>query len=226
MEYYKHREGEVDYENYWKVTNDPDGVERERLESDYLINFKAEIEFVNSMNAKTILDIGFGIGWFLKAVNVSHKHGTEISMYARMKSSEFGVIGKNTQFFNIGKYDVITLLHVIEHIVTPLTTMQEVKRLLKPGGHLIIATPDFDSITARRFGDKYRLLHDKSHVSLFSCAGLYRMLIDLGFEILKVERPFYETTWFTEENLRRLFDTSKVSPPAYGNFLTIYARAK
>ena len=58
MEYYKHREmPPVDYEDYWKVTNDPDGVKRDRSESDYLVNFRAEIDFVNSLNAKTILDI-------------------------------------------------------------------------------------------------------------------------------------------------------------------------
>jgi len=226
MEYYRHREmPPVDYEDYWKHTNDPDGVKRERSESDYLINFKAEIDFVNELKPNSILDIGCGIGWFLKATNASHKHGAEVSGYARMKSCEYGVIAENISSFK-SKYDVITLIHVIEHLEKPLEAMEEVKRLLKPGGHLIIATPDFDSITARRFGDKYRLLHDQGHISLFSCASMYRMLTDLGFEILKVVRPFYETTWFTEENLLRLFDTSKVSPPAYGNFITFYCRMK
>ena len=234
MEYYKHRDGEVDYENYWKVTNDPDGVERERLESDYLINFKAEIDFVNDLNAGKILDIGCGLGWFFKSIKSEWtKYGIEVSKYARDKASrEYGtmiyrdIYHLDSTLPHTNYFDVITLIHVIEHIENPLTTMKEVKRLLKPGGHLIIATPDFDSITARRFGDNYRLLHDKGHISLFSCAGMYRMLRDLGFEILKVERPFYETTWFTRENLLRLFDTSKVSPPAYGNFLTFYARGK
>ncbi|MCH7577804.1 MAG: MMPL family transporter [Chloroflexi bacterium] len=43
-----------------------------------------------------------------------------------------------------------------------------------------------------------------------------------GFIIDRVEYPFFETRHFTEENLLRMMDTSKMSPPFVGNFMTFY----
>jgi D-sedoheptulose 7-phosphate isomerase len=85
-----------------------------------------------------------------------------------------------------------------------------------------LGTPDFDSGCARRFGKNYRLLHDPSHISLFSNDSIQRFLRDHGFIIDRVEYPFFETRYFTQENLMRLFDTTQISPPFYGNFITFY----
>ena len=52
--------------------------------------------------------------------------------------------------------------------------------------------------------------------------SMHRFLRDHGFVIDRVEYPFFETRHFTLENLARLFDTSKISPPFYGNFMTFY----
>ena len=65
-------------------------------------------------------------------------------------------------------FDVIFMHHVIEHLEKPEEDIKEVKRILKPGGILILGTPDFDSGCARLFGKNYRLLYDGTHISLFS----------------------------------------------------------
>ena len=50
-----------------------------------------------------------------------------------------------------------------------------------------------------------------------------KLLEDEGFTILKIEHPFFDTEHFTKENLLRLFNGNKTSPPFYGNTVTIYA---
>ena len=87
-----------------------------------------------------------------------------------------------------------------------------------------MATPDFDSGCARQFGPNYRLLHDPTHISLFSNDSMHRFLRDHGFKIFRADYPFFETRYFTKENLIRLFDTGEVSPPFYGNFMTFYCQ--
>ncbi len=52
---------------------------------------------------------------------------------------------------------------------------------------------------------------------------MHRLLRDFGFVIDKVDYPFFETRYFTPENLMRLFDINKISPPFYGNFMTFPA---
>jgi hypothetical protein len=49
------------------------------------------------------------------------------------------------------------------------------------------------------------------------------MLEDYKFRIIHVEYPYFASIWFTEENLLRMMDVSKVSPPFYGNFVTVFA---
>jgi hypothetical protein len=93
--------------------------------------------------------------------------------------------------------------------------------LLKDKGTFIIGTPDFDSGCARRFGKNYRLMGPE-HIRLFSNDSMHRFLRDHGFKINKVEYPFFNSRLFNKENLMRLFDTSKVSPPFYGNYMTFF----
>ena len=114
--------------------------------------------------------------------------------------------------------------HVIEHVNEPIEFIVSIKRILKDKGILILGTPDFDSGCARLFKSNYRLLHDPTHISLFSNESIHRFLRDHGFKIMKVEYPFFETRFFNIENLNKLFDTSNVSPPFYGNFMTLFCK--
>ena len=73
-------------------------------------------------------------------------------------------------------------------------------------------------------GNNYRLLNDPTHISLFSNDSMHRFLRDHGFKIDQVEYPFFNTRYFTKNNLNDLFNTSRVSPPFYGNFMTFYCQ--
>lgn len=44
--------------------------------------------------------------------------------------------------FADGHYDFVVLSHVIEHLADPIGALKEVFRVLRPGGHAVIAAPD------------------------------------------------------------------------------------
>lgn len=221
-------------ENYWGTVEDPDGNVRDRSKEreQYLDDYKEELDFVNSLPPGRICDVGCGVGFFLSGVNDEwEKSGVEVSRHAYKyildhkpyKGSVFcGML--EVAEYEPRSLDVVTLLHVIEHVGDPLSLIDEIGWILKDDGWLILSTPDFDSPVARRFGDNFRLLHDPTHVSLFSRDSMTRMLRDYGFKIRNVTTPFFNQRHFTEENLLRLLDTTKVSPPAYGNVITVYAQ--
>ena len=219
----------ADYEEgYWGTIKDPDGNVRDRLKEreQHLDDLKQGIEFVNSLPPGRMVDIGCGLGFFLSGVSDSwEKHGVEVSEFAAEHAKKWGKIHHGTlesAAYPDNHFDLVMLYHVIEHVDDPVALIKEINRILKPGGKLILGTPDFDNGCARRFGDNYRLLHDKTHVSLFSNESMHRFLRDHNFVIDETEYPFFETRFFTEENLMRLFDTGKISPPFYGNFMTFY----
>jgi SAM-dependent methyltransferase len=221
----------VDYEEvYWGTITDPDGNVRNRLDEreKCLSDIKTELEFLNSLPPGRILDVGCGLGFLLSGLSDKYeKYGVEISKFAAKHAGKWGKIYCGDLYgaaYPDEHFDVVVLYHVIEHIEDPAKIILEIKRILKKEGYLVLGTPDFDSGCARRFGNNYRLLHDQTHVSLFTNESMHRFLRDYGFEIEHVDYPFFETRHFTKENLMRLFDTSRISPPFYGNFMTFYCR--
>ena len=88
--------------------------------------------------------------------------------------------------FEKGKYDFVVCLGVLQHTPNPEESIKSLWDMLKPGGKLIIGTPDFDSGAARRYESNFRLLHDKTHISLFSCDSMHRYLRDHGFEYFSI----------------------------------------
>jgi len=215
--------------DYWGKATDPDGKERKLLEErDRKVeDQKEEISFINSLKPGKILDVGCGPGFTLSGIDDRwQKHGTEISRKAASYAKKNGTIflgelpaaGYRSDFF-----DVVLMEHVLRYVEEPIAYIREVKRILRGGGSFIVVEVDYDSGCARRFKGKYRMLHDEGSINLFTSFSLVKLLEDMNFTILKVEYPFFETRWFTKENLLRLFDTGKTSPPFWGNFVSVYA---
>lgn len=218
-----------DFEDeYWHFVKDPDGCQRDRLaERDlHLADLSEELAFVRGLPVGRVLDVGCGLGFFLSGLDPAWlRHGVEISAFAAKHAARWADVHVGTlqsARYPDGWFDLVILHHVIEHVEDPVALVSEVSRVLKPGGALVLGTPDFAGACARRFGDNYRLLHDATHVSLFSADGMHRFLRDQGLLIQNVAFPFFETRHFTEGNLLRMFDTSRTSPPFHGNFMTYY----
>ena len=231
MKYYKKRKTDGTYDGYWGVVKDPDGNERDMSSIKegvrYRKNVSQEIDFINNLPGGRILDVGCGCGHFLNALGKqwTAKVGVEPSKvdyfwpFALLFKYELHHCELPGDFF-----DAVILYHVIEHVEDPVDLIKEVRRVLKPNGHLLLGTPNFGCWVARRFGKNFRLLHDKTHISLFTKDSMVYFLEDHGFIIDDIKYPFFKTEYFTLKNLLRLFDTSKVSPPFYGNIMTFYCR--
>lgn len=221
-----------DSDDYWGITVDPDGKIRDKSveREDYLAQHKNIIDYVNSLDGGRVLDVGCGLGFLLSALSKKfERFGLEPNPQAAKIARKNGWVFPSTleeSGFSSNFFDVVILNHVIEHLPDPVATIQEIRRVLKPGGKLVVETPDFDCEVARRFGEKFRLLDDETHISLFNTMSLYDLLKDSLFEVERIEHPFFEQKYFTEENLLRLFDTTKVSPPCLGNVVTIYCYKK
>ena len=230
--YWEYPQEVPDYnDGYWGETVDPDGKTRNMLSEVERKKQISELQFIikkiHERSPGKIIDVGCGPGSLLSAIDSNwEKHGVDLSQtalelakkYAQVKKGDFLNLSYPSEYF-----DVVVLHHVIEHLAEPVQYIEESRRVLKRKGLIIISTPDFDSGCARQFKKNFRMLHDKGHVSLFTKLSLVKMLEDFNFRILEIECPFFETRWFSKKNLLRMFDISKISPPFYGNHITITA---
>ncbi|MBM2842117.1 MAG: methyltransferase [Bacteroidetes bacterium] len=105
-----------------------------------------------------LIDIGSGTGMFLKT---ARDHGFKVE--GLEISKDVTAFGNKTwglsikhgnlhdSIFPANRYDVVTLWHVFEHLHEPLTAAKQLFDLTKPGGFLVIAVPNFNSIQANAF---------------------------------------------------------------------------
>ena len=82
--------------------------------------------------------------------------------------------------------DVVILLHVIEHVPDPHATLSEINRVLKPGGHLVVETPRYDTAMFRLLGHRERSIRCDGHIYFFTFDTLRRCCEKAGFS--EVER--------------------------------------
>lgn len=161
---------------------------------------------IESMAYKgNILDVGCGEGSFLELAkrNGWRVHGTDVSVYATEFTSKR--LGQNVfcgevwdSGFNEQSFDVITLWHVLEHTTSPMRTLQAVRKVLKPGGLLVLAVPNLnDRLMQAAYrivkGRKLRLfsIGDKEiHLFHFSVRSLRLLLEKTGFACVKVGPDF------------------------------------
>lgn len=80
-----------------------------------------------------------------------------------------------------GRYDAIVMTHVIEHVLDPLALLRECRRLLAPGGQLVVVTPNARSFGHGLFGAHWRALEPPRHLFLYSSKNLPDLARQAGF---------------------------------------------
>ncbi len=139
-----------------------------------------------------VLEIGCGLGHVLARLEDRFQtYGIDPSPYAieearrNAPKSRLSVAAAEQVDSLPGPFDLIAAFHVMEHLADPGAVIESCARMTRPGGHLIVATPNTEAPLARRKGDRWYARTDPTHVSLKPPDEWLELVRDAGYGIVK-----------------------------------------
>lgn len=195
---YRSREfrGETPEEAFNKIISLP----KEQSENHYRVQYvKTKYSELTDMFSKTepinkkrkVLDIGFGFCIFLGVFIDGEWEGHGIDpdpstcKFAREKLKINVYNGQYKKGLFGTQFDLITIIHVLEHMKKPIEFLKDVKEDLKDNGLVYIEIPDAVSF---KLMDKNEDVFNSGHYYMFSLSTIIKILSEAGFTILNIRR--------------------------------------
>lgn len=135
-----------------------------------------------------ILEIGFGYGRTIAQLRELgwEAEGLETDAVtvadARLRGLKVSCGTLIEQDYPAGHFDAIVSNHVLEHVHDPNELLLESRRILRPGGRFIAATPNASSLGHRLFGSDWRGLEPPRHLQIFTRSAITALARNAGFE--------------------------------------------
>lgn len=161
-----------------------------------LYHFIKKIALLNKLklinahsNQGSLLDIGAGTGEFLSVAknNGWNVTGIEPSSKAKAIAENKGVsFVPNLESIPSQSFDVITMWHVLEHVPDLDHQINELKRIVKPNGTIIIAVPNFNSFDAKHYGKFWAAFDVPIHFWHFSKTAIQKLFKEKNLNLIDV----------------------------------------
>ena len=174
-----------------------------RLEKRYryqLLNYEVnKVLTYTGLKSGKVLDIGCGAGDRLEVFRRKgfDTYGVEISSAAGHAKEHLKLNVVEGDLFKAQYpsdfFDVITMHNVLEHVHSPRKLLQEINKVLKAKGYLIVQVPNIDSIQYRIFGKQWAAFDVPRDLSYFKPSLVTRLLENEGFQVLLVD---HTSSWW------------------------------
>lgn len=130
--------------------------------------------------------LGFMEEWFPEAAFYGLDNSPEAVSKARRGTKRTQYVLSSAEFlpFFPRRFDTVLSFHMVEHLPEPQRFLQEAARVLRPGGILVLATPNPQGIGARLMKARWSGLVPE-HISLLPPGRWRELLVSCGFAILR-----------------------------------------
>lgn len=169
------------------------------------------IEYYNGSKG-IVLDIGSGTGDFLAEAKKQNWKtvGMEPSDKAKSIAKQKGVcLVESYEELEDHYFDVITMWHVLEHVPDLDFQINELKRLLKPNGTIIIAVPNYKSFDAHHYGKYWAAYDVPRHLWHFSKSAIQQLFAQKNIKLVDVKPMWFDS--FYVSLLSEKYKTGKMN---------------
>lgn len=179
------------------------------------------LKMVGSHNK--VLDVGCGTGLLSSLMKNQGNDvcGIDISEVALRKAELRGIKVKlgnidNNLPFDDDIFDVVVCSEVIEHLFNPIEALEEIRRVLKPEGFLVLTTPNMAYILRRiallfgKFPEEVKWARTSNtneweHIRFFTLTSLIKVLESAGFSCIEIQGIYCFMNFSLSKRPRYLF---------------------
>jgi SAM-dependent methyltransferase len=146
--------------------------------------------YVSLDRASEVLDVGCGVGTFLERLHDRYGAATtgvdfkDLGSYPALKCTDFHCGLFYDAPLPDRRFDLVTMWHFLEHDYDPLRSLRTARRVLKPGGTMVIEVPRLDSTTFRLFRHRWPGLQAPQHTVLYDREHLLTFVERAGLEFV------------------------------------------
>jgi SAM-dependent methyltransferase len=146
---------------------------------------------------RRMLEVGTGAGLFLKAASRAGWNASGLELSAEGAAFARDRLGLDVRqeraeemSFPEASFDVAVMFDVIEHLFDPRAVLTATRRALKPGGVLVVSTPNFTALSRFLLGIDWAVLSPLEHTYYYTERTLAAMLQKCGFVSTRSIRRF------------------------------------
>jgi 2-polyprenyl-3-methyl-5-hydroxy-6-metoxy-1,4-benzoquinol methylase len=190
-EYYSHQENKI-------------GFIPKLYETVKSINLKNKYKMATERLTKgNVLDIGCGVGDFLHTMEAKGWKTTGIEpsedakTIARQRINATIVSPKEINQLQDESYDLITMWHVLEHIDDIKEEIKQLQRLLRKGGRLLLALPNFKSYDAMYYKEYWAAYDVPRHLNHFCKASINNVFKNSKLKLTKTTKLTWDAYYIS-----------------------------
>ena len=163
------------------------GTGRDRPSEDVPRRLREVASYLPKKSAK-FLDIGCGDGSFLRSVSslTPEVYGVDPDVHRTLEARRGGMkICPSLDDLGPKQFDVITLIHTVEHFYDVVGGLEEIRSFLKPEGRLLIETPNANDALITKYSSRAfsTFTFWSHHPNLCTNKFLEEALLEAGFQV-------------------------------------------
>jgi 2-polyprenyl-3-methyl-5-hydroxy-6-metoxy-1,4-benzoquinol methylase len=161
-------------------------------------------DFSGFVRGKDWLDYGTGRGGLVKLLKPVARSSCAFeinkSFVDDMRRDDIEVFDQLSALTD-SRFDIVTMFHVLEHLLNPIETLAKLRTSLKAGGRIVVEVPhandfllktlDLDAFKEFTFWSEHLILHTRNSLSMFLAEAGFKDIVIKGYQRYSLDNHLY-----------------------------------